>query len=111
MGAARLLPNEISYTTAMNASAKKGDLLSTKKLFDAMVRSSLTPDCVTYTTLVRAHSAVADVSGCLQVLDAMSSHGVSPSIITFNLALASCDRIRPRRCDVAERLFQNMVVA
>merc|ERR1711920_763916 len=95
----------------MNASAKRGEVISTRNLFDTMVSAVLTPDCLTYTTLVRAHSAVADVSGCLELLDVMSAHGVSPNIITWNLALAACDRARPRRYEVAEQLFQSMVVA
>lgn len=88
-------PDTISYNSAINGYARRGDLDAARRLLRRMTELGsmgglVKPDQFTYNSVANAAAKRGDAVAAAEVLKDMTQAGVTPSLITYNSCLAAC---------------------
>ena len=79
-----LEPDVVSYTTLIDACAKKGLVEEAEHWLAQMLeRGEIKADVVAYTAVISAHANQGKVDGALKWLSEMRKNGVEANLVTF----------------------------
>ena len=87
MKARGLQPNRRTFSSAINACAKSGDVGAAVRFLQEMEQMGLEPDVVTFGSLIDACAKAArqDVDKVSEILELMKARGLKPNKVTKNI--------------------------
>ena len=110
-----IIPNEITFNTAIDACIEAESLETAWSFFNEMQEVGVKPDLYTYSTLVKALKCSTDLSesNLQKALDILSKinqggcEGITADEILYNSVIDTC--IKYNKIDKAEQLYQEMI--
>lgn len=101
-----IAPDPVSYATAMDCLAQRGDKQAVEEVLARMESKGVKPDVHTWGVVIKAHSYAEDPSGAEAKLDEMVEEGYEPSEQCFSTVVAAYCFVGD--LDNAWRLVQRM---
>ncbi|CAJ1345489.1 unnamed protein product [Effrenium voratum] len=92
MGHDQVLPNVISYNSAIDVGEKAGRWQRAVALLEQIVQSDLLPSTVSCNSAIRSCAAAGNLEVAQQLLCAMPAWRLTPEVISFNSVIAVCER-------------------
>ncbi|CAJ1416573.1 unnamed protein product [Effrenium voratum] len=92
MGHDQVLPNVISYNSAIDVGEKAGRWQRAVALLEQIVQSDLLPSTVSCNSAIRSCAAAGNLEVAQQLLCTMPAWRLTPEVISFNSVIAVCER-------------------
>jgi len=99
-------PDVFTYSTIINACAKRGDIQRVMNFLNEMIESGAVPNVITYNSALDGCSKAKDCVNAEKLISDMESRGIKPNVITWNRIIDTFGKAN--RLDVAIEKFQAM---